>query len=114
MAKFIVLEVDDEAASAKVIQMFTRTTRVRVAGIFARPARWCSCPTPEGYKKGQVVLGSRFGLWVCVVCKRPRIGTHTPINLLPVTELRLTEQPMTMRVSNISIYEVPTENLQEV
>jgi hypothetical protein len=111
MAKFVLLEVDDDAAVEVLKQRFANTQRVRLAGIFARPVKWCACPHPEGYHKGQIALGARFGLWVCVVCKRPRMGTHSPINLLPANELRLTDRPMSMRVDHISIYEVPTDNI---
>lgn len=112
MAKFIVLEVDDDRTLALLAQKFTRLSKVRIAGVFARPTKWCACPHPEGYHKGQVALGARFGLWVCVVCKRPRMGTHTPFNLLTANELELPSTPMTMRVDHISIYEVPTDNLR--
>lgn len=112
MAKFIVLEVDDEASVSKLQAMFAKTRSVRLAGIFARPVKWCACPHPEGYHKGQLALGAKYNLWVCVVCRRPRMGTHSPHNLLPVDELRLIDQPMTMRVSNLTIFEVPTANLR--
>ena len=37
MAKFVVLEVDDDVSVDKVISLFSSTAKVRVAGLFARP-----------------------------------------------------------------------------
>ena len=111
MAKFVLLEVDDDASVDKVTALFTKTKRVRVAGIFARPVKWCACPHPTGYHKGQVARGGRLGLWVCVVCKRPRMGTHSPFNLLSPAEMRKGDRDITLRVDSINIFEVPTANL---
>ena len=116
MARYVVVEFDDdntaEAFKAKIDNATDAGKNYRVAGIFFRPTRWCECPTSEGYVKGQVALGAKYGLWNCVVCRRPRRGTHQPHNLLELKDQRLTEADWSFRVSNLSIFEVQTNRLE--
>lgn len=87
----LVIEFEDDEAALKLKQQIETATkngkRFRVVGLFAIPNRWCSCPTPEGYHKDEIQRGAKYGWWVHVVCRRPRLGTHPTVNLLKPDEV---------------------------
>lgn len=120
MARFVVLEFESDEEAAQLAEMVRKQTvkgkRYRVAGVFARPKRFCECPQPEGYHKNQIVRGSRFGWWVCIICKRARPGAHNANNLMSASDLMtMPGDPLSRgleyRVDNLSIFEVPTHNI---
>ena len=121
MARYVLVEFENDEQADKLRQMIEAQTRAgkpyRIAGIFARPKTFCRCPTPTGYHKNQIVRGSKFGWWVCVVCKKARKGSHNANNLIAAvdTDEMPGENPMRgyeYRVDNISIFEVPTGNIK--
>lgn len=113
MARYIVLEVDDDKVAEALVKKLAPLVSkgVRLAGLFARPTRWCKCPHPSGYHANQVAQGSKYGWWVCLTCKRPRMGSHNTRNLVDMAELPLPEAEYAFRVDNLSIFEVPVKNV---
>lgn len=113
MARYVLVEFDDDAKAdalcAQINAAADAGKNYRLAGVFFRPTRWCNCPLPSGYHKGQLALGSKYGVWTCIVCRRPRPGTHQPHNLIPFAELRKPPTKMGYRVTTIGIHEVPTK-----
>ena len=99
MARYVLVEFQDDATAAAFCEKITQSTKqgkkFRLAGIFAKPKVFCTCTPSFGYHKNQIAMGSKYGWWVCLVCKRPRLGGHQPINLLPFTEDRLDEAQYT-------------------
>lgn len=116
MARYVVVEFDNDQTADAFISKINHATdagkNYRVAGIFYRPTRWCECPVSEGYTKGQVAIGAKYGCWNCTVCRRPRRGTHQPHNLLELKDQRLSDQDWSFRVSNLNFFEVPTNRLE--
>lgn len=117
MARYVLVEFDDDRTADAFKDKIDKATdagkNYRVAGIYFRPTRWCECPVSEGYAKNQIALGSKYGLWNCVVCRRPRKGTHEPRNLLPLSEQRLSDADWSFRAATINIFEVQTNRLEK-
>lgn len=123
MARYVLVEFEDDADAEKLRRMIDEQTRkgkrYRVAGIFARPKKVCECPrvTTE-YKGTLVVRGRRFGWNTCVACKRAKPGSHRANNLLAIGELmRMPGEPIARyeyRADTVGIFEVPVKNIKEV
>lgn len=123
MARYVLVEfIDDGTADnfcKKISEATARGQKFRLAGLFAKPQKWCECTPSFGYHKNQVVMGSKYGWWVCSVCRRPRLGGHQPHNLLPFTEDRLDEGVFTtistsimLKPINIDVTPISTSRLQ--
>lgn len=122
MARFIVLQVEDDSMIEPLLTKLKplESRGVRHAGTFGTPSRWCACPHPEGYHKGQIAVGAKYGWWVCTVCRRPRMGGHQPTNMLRMGELpdvtapAYGDMPLSWRITTISIDVVPTANVKRI
>lgn len=114
MARLVLVEFDSDAAADAFIQKIDSQTekgkKFRIVGLFAKPTRWCGCPQDDGYSKNEVVMGGKYGWWVHIKCRRPRMGTHNPHNLI---KPRLNEETgITTIVTTVGLAEVPTQNLK--
>lgn len=101
MARYLVIEFDSNDAAAAMADKIMNASRggalFRVVGMFVKPGRTCECnegsrglmtnykdPTKERNSGAGVILGTKFGWWVCTVCKKPRKAGHQLVNqLLP-------------------------------
>lgn len=101
MARYIVIEVEDNQVAENLIAAFNEKTRAgwaaRVVGLFVKPGATCACQSlyNEGAARGNyrenkakhgwsggVERGEKFGWWVCTVCNKPRKAGHTLVNQL--------------------------------
>lgn len=111
MARYLVVELDDNAAADRMRAQIDAATEagkgMRVAGMFAVPMTWCPCPRPEGYHKGEVVRGSKLGWWVHKICRRARFGTHDLVNLIKPAERQYREDADYIEIiSSVNIFEM--------
>ena len=87
MPRYVVVEFDDDASAQRLVdQISARTARgdgMRIAGLYARPTKWCTCPFHLLGVKREVVRGKKYGWWMCTTCKRVRPGTHQLENIHP-------------------------------
>lgn len=96
MGRYILLEVDDNAAAESILALLARKedpeefdprtlsyllgAHAEPIGVFSKPGALCKCTAP---KPEQTIRGKKFGWWVCQVCKKPRHGAgHTLMNML--------------------------------
>ena len=104
MARYIVVEVEDNVAAQELVDSLMRKTPdniragklMRVVGIFVRPGRTCECldaqtvnyrdPTKEKNAAG-VTRGEKFGWWVCSRCGKPRKGGHQLVNQIVASDV---------------------------
>lgn len=110
MARYVVLEFDDHAGATKLMDQIKGRASVRVVGLFASPTKYCMCPTPEGYHKGEVARGSKYGYWTHIVCRLPVRGAHQVENLLPIQDIELPDRVYMSRLSTLSIFQLLTKN----
>jgi len=123
LARYVLVEFSDDSTANAFCKRISEATangqKFRLAGLFAKPQKWCECTPSFGYQKNQVVMGGKYGWWVCSVCRRPRLGNHQPHNILPFTEERLEEGKFTtistsiiLEPSKITLAPVSTSRLQ--
>ena len=104
MARYIVIEVEDNVVAQELIDSFVDKTPdsiragklMRVVGIFVRPGRTCECPDAQviNYRDptklknatGGITRGEKFGWWVCSVCGKPRKGGHQLVNQIVASD----------------------------
>jgi hypothetical protein len=121
MARFLLIEFENDAQAEMLRAKIDAETRkgkpFRVAGLFARPRKFCNCPKPVGYHKNQVTRGVKFGWNVCTICRRVVAGSHRANNLLTAQELMMMpgETPsrgLEYRADTVGIFEVPVRNIE--
>jgi hypothetical protein len=117
MARYVLVEVDDLATAERLRAQIDKASiagkPMRIAGLFAAPTSWCSCPKSEGYHKNEVVRGSKLGWWVHRVCRKARPGTHNLANLITVTDRDFgVESGRVHVVHTLQVAEVPRQNLR--
>jgi len=119
MARYIVLEVEDDNIATELAKKLNKSTGWRVAGIFARPHSWCKCSlSGMGYNSHKdYVRGTKLGWWLHNIpgCGRPRLGTHQLENLLPIAKVRNThpDRIWTVRITSLSVAEMLTDRLKK-
>lgn len=129
MARYIVVEVEDNAAAQELIDSLTEKTSdairagnlMRVVGTFVRPNRTCQCPDwqtvnyrdPTKLKnEAGVERGLKFGWWVCSRCKRPRKAGHQLVNqLLPSDTHEMSTEGWEFCVDGLSITSIHKTNI---
>lgn len=80
MARYIVLRVESNQTAETLLERFAVVPAIRVVGLFASPTTFCegSCPN-----EGKSVRSTKWGLWFCPICKKPKSSTmQAPRNLL--------------------------------
>ena len=101
MARYIVLEVNDNQVAENFIKACNKKTKIgwpfRIVGVFVKPGRTCSCPNARraNYREdsskhgwaGGIQKGEKFGWWVCTQCGKPRKGGHQLNNQLSMNEM---------------------------
>jgi hypothetical protein len=90
VAKYLLLQFDDDEAADKVVEGIQRTGGIAVhydvelfdegnweyqdcdvRGVFKKPTKFCDC---LNVKKRGFTRGQKYGWWVCDQCKKPTKG----------------------------------------
>lgn len=85
MAKYVVLQVDDDREADKVIDALQRGDYIgleaplvfgttKVVGVFKKPTLFCDSVVGRHSSKktqGGWTRGLKYGWWVCAICKKP-------------------------------------------
>lgn len=101
MARYVVVEFDDNAAAEEFIQQVAEGNQKarkmnlpwtkRIAGVFVKPGRTCTCWNKERINYGDkneqhgIARGEKFGWWVCTNCNKPRAAGHQLVNQLTLS-----------------------------
>lgn len=104
MARYLVVQVDDNDRADKLASKLNEVTGIDVIGLFGKPTQYCECEGPWD----RSIRGKKYGWYICPDCGKPRSeGPHQrPANLL------WTEVPETMQNVFLSIrepYQTPLE-----
>lgn len=104
MARYVLVEVDENDRADRLIEKLEAVPGLRVVGLFGKPTQFCECEGPWEQSK----RGKKYGWYVCPACGFPRkYGPHQrPKNLL------WSAVPETMQNIQVSIrepYETPLE-----
>ena len=106
MARLVVVEFQDNVEAIAFIKELDSSNsanrreghsfRRRVVGVFIPPGARCGCgdwnlanirnPDKAGNNGAGIVRGEKFGWWVCTRCKKPRMGSHTLVNQMTLSE----------------------------
>lgn len=75
MGRYLLLEFDDNDSAdrmrAQIDNAEANGKAFRVIGVWGKPARLCDCAV----RSESSLKGSRWGWWVCPVCRRPKAGS---------------------------------------
>lgn len=83
MAQYLLLEFDDDAQCAALMQKISTRTTIRVRGLFQKPKSQCKCPPmSDTEQRGQITKGVKFGWWVHRQCGKAHGKYQLPRNLL--------------------------------
>lgn len=79
MARYILVEVDDNRRALSLKDKLGQISGVRVVGMFTRATQLCEC----GANYDTSVIGARFGWRLCPGCRKPKQGgAQTLYNML--------------------------------
>jgi hypothetical protein len=80
MARYLLVEVDENDRAIKLMEKLNDVTGLRVIGLFGKPTQFCECEGPWENS----IRGKKYGWYVCPSCGNPRpLGPHQrPRNLL--------------------------------
>lgn len=114
MARYVLIEVDDNEAANRLMTKLSQLKGMRIAGLFGVPQQYCECPKDEGYHQDKMVVrGSKLGWWVHRTCRRARRGTHQLQNLISPAEREYGKLTGIVNVvSTVSIFDAPRQNLK--
>ena len=91
MARYLVVEVDNDPQAEALQEALAGKETMRVVGVFQKPIKFCECgPLSDHEQALQVTRGSKYGWRVHRKCRLPRKGPVSPRNLLeakPAKEL---------------------------
>lgn len=88
MARYVLVEFesnsDAERFVARTMEKELKGAKYKIVGFFAKPRKYCQCPTPPEHERAQQTRrGSKYGWMVHTKCGRPRREySHSPRNLL--------------------------------
>lgn len=75
--RFVILEFDDRKSAEAFVNFHQRhekmTSRGKVMAMFMKPDKFCDCPTKRRQNATNWAKGSRSGLYLCKVCKKPSV-----------------------------------------
>ena len=79
MARYLLVQVDDNARAAKLQQKLDAVEGIDVVGMFGKPTKFCECAVrTDDSNRGQT-----YGFWLCTTCRKPKRGAmQHPFNLL--------------------------------
>jgi len=71
--RFVVIEFDDRDAAQTFVDREEELKRQGATplAMFIRPERFCQCPSRKRQNAQNWARGSRSGIWLCKVCKKP-------------------------------------------
>lgn len=97
MARYLLVEVDENDRADKLREKLDAVPGLRVIGLWFKPTKFCECEGPWENS----IRGKKYGVYMCPECKLPRPqGPHQrPMNLLE------TGVPETMQNVFLSIRE---------
>jgi len=82
MARYVILEFDDNDTADRFISKLGTVSTFRVIGLFFKPTNYCRC---GAYSDAEVVRKvkrhKKFGVWVCRTCGLTRPGPQSPRNI---------------------------------
>jgi ribosomal protein L37AE/L43A len=79
MARYLVIEFDNNDEADNFAEMTADGASMRVVAMYMKPTQFCECPNPEE----KSVRGKKYGLWVCRMCNKPHKKMfQSPKNLL--------------------------------
>lgn len=84
MAKYVLVEFDDDATADEFIKRIHRASKVkafRLKGIFKKPTAFCACGPLNS--TALLARGPKTGWFIHVDCGLPRGRSQAPRNLLP-------------------------------
>lgn len=82
--RYLVLRMDSREAAQALMNNPAVAPWVELVGEFAFPTDFCECETPTRNARSK-----KFGWWICVDCKKPRLSMpQSPNNLLPDNYLK--------------------------
>lgn len=88
MAQYLLIEFDNDAQCAALMDKLEDKSTMRAVGLFQKPKRFCECGFLSDLEQSQqVTRGQRFGWWIHRNCRLPRPGPVSPRNLLEPEEL---------------------------
>lgn len=113
MARYVLIEVDNNDSAESLITRVSQIRGMRVAGLFGVPITYCDCAQDDGYHGNDVVRGSKLGWWVHRKCRRARRGTHQLENLINPNQREYDRVTGYVNVvTSVSIAEVPHQNIK--
>lgn len=111
MGRYILLEVNDNAAAQSILALLARKddptefdprtlsyllgAHAEAIGLFSKPGALCKCVVPSE----RSIRGSKFGWWVCTTCKKPKHGSgHSLLNMLDEPGLSSRDKELVLHV----------------
>lgn len=86
MARYLLVQVDDDGKATALLSKLNGVRGVRVIGVFARPTEFCEDSSHRDPNESSI-RGGKTHLWHCRICKKPKKLTHTPKNLIDPPDL---------------------------
>lgn len=104
MARYLVVQVDENDRAEKLAAKLDEVAGIDVIGIFGKPTQFCECEGPWENS----IRGKKYGWNICPTCGKPRKdGPHQrPLNLL-WSSVPLTMQNLVLAVREP--YQTPLE-----
>lgn len=83
MARYLLIEFDNDAQCDALVEKLSDKSTMRVRGMFQKPRSFCTCPPmTDTQQAGQITRGQLFGWWVHRGCKKAHGRNQSPRNLL--------------------------------
>lgn len=93
MARYLLVQVDDNDRAEKLRQKLDPVAGIRVVGMFARPTKFCDCKTESAIGiNARSVQGAKYGWRLHEECRRPKRLFHQLKNLLDPEDLNMAIQ----------------------